>query len=130
MRIAATVAGTVGIIGLFLAGIGIYGVTSYSVTQRTREIGIRLSLGARPTEVVRLVLRQGMTLVTIGSIIGLTLGIGAGTLLSKRQFGIPQFDPIVLASAVLLFALVGLGACYMPVRRAVRIRATEALRYE
>jgi putative ABC transport system permease protein len=130
LRIAATVAGTVGIIGLFLAGIGIYGVTAYAVSQRTREIGIRLSLGASREEVVRLVLRQGMRLVALGSGIGLVLGLGAGTLLSKRQFGIPQFDPPVLVGAAVLFTIVGLAACYMPVRRAVRIRPTEALRYE
>jgi predicted permease len=130
LRIAAGVAGTVGIVGLFLAGIGIYGVTAHTVAQRTREIGIRLSLGASQREVVRLVLHQGMRLVALGSGIGLVLGLGAGTLLSKRQFGIPQFDPPVLVGAAVLFAVVGLVACYMPVRRAVRIRATEALRYE
>jgi ABC-type antimicrobial peptide transport system permease subunit len=130
LRIAAGVAGTVGIVGLFLAGIGIYGVTAHTVAQRTREIGIRLSLGASQREVVRLVLHQGMRLVALGSGIGLALGLGAGTLLSKRQFGIPQFDPPVLVGAAVLFAVVGLVACYMPVRRAVRIRATEALRYE
>lgn len=130
LRIAATVAGSVGVIGLFLAGIGIYGVTAYAVTQRTREIGIRLSLGASSREVIGLVLRQGMRLVVIGSVIGLALGLGAGRLLSGRRFGIPQADPVVLAGAALLFAVVGLIACYVPVRRAASIRATEALRYE
>jgi predicted permease len=130
LRIAAGVAGTVGIVGLFLAGIGIYGVTAYAVAQRTREIGIRLSLGAGHREVVRLVLGQGMRLVAFGSIVGLALGLGAGKLLSGGRFGVPQFDPLVLAGAAAVFALVGLAACYVPVRRAVRIRATEALRYE
>jgi putative ABC transport system permease protein len=130
LRIAAGVAGSVGIIGLFLAGIGIYGVTAYAVTQRTREIGIRLSLGAGHRDVVRLVLGQGMRLVAVGSICGLALGLGAGRLLSGREYGIPQFDPLVLAGAASLFAFVGLIACYVPVRRAVRIRAVEALRYE
>jgi predicted permease len=130
LRIAATVAGSVGVIGLFLAGVGIYGVTAYAVTQRTREIGIRLSLGASSREVVGLVLRQGMRLVVIGSAIGLALGLGAGKLLSGRRFGIPQADPVVLIGAGLLFAVVGLVACYLPVRRAASIRATEALRYE
>jgi predicted permease len=130
LRIAATVAGVVGVIGLFLAGIGIYGVTAYAVTQRTREIGIRLSLGASRSEVVGLVLRQGMRLVVIGSAIGLALGLGAGKLLSGRRFGVPQADPVVLIGAGLLFAIVGLVACYLPVRRAASIRATEALRYE
>jgi hypothetical protein len=130
LRIAATVAGGVGIVGLLLAAVGIYGVTAYAVTQRTREIGIRLSLGASQRDVVALVLRQGMILVVIGSGIGLAMGLGAGRLLSGRRFGIPQSDPMVLAGAAVLFLLVGLVACYVPVRRAARVRAMEALRYE
>jgi putative ABC transport system permease protein len=124
------VAGAVGIIGLLLAAVGIYGVTAYAVTQRTREIGIRLSLGARPREVVVLVLRQGMRLVAAGSAIGLALGVGAGRLLASGRFGLPQNDPVALAAAGALFLAVGLVACYLPVRRAARIRAMEALRYE
>jgi putative ABC transport system permease protein len=130
LRISATVAGSVGLIGLFLAGIGIYGVTAYAVTQRTREIGIRLSLGAGQGEVVRLILAQGMRLVVIGSAIGLALGLAAGKLISGRQFGILQADPLVLIGSAFLFGLVGLVACYVPVRRASTIRAIEALRYE
>jgi len=130
LRISATVAGSVGLVGLFLAGIGIYGVTAYAVSQRTREIGIRLSLGAGRGEVVRLVLAQGMRLVAAGSAIGLGLGLAAGKLISGRQFGILAADPLVLAGAAVLFAIVGLIACYVPVRRASTIKAVEALRYE
>ncbi len=130
LRIAATVAASVGVVGLLLAAIGIYGVTAYAVTQRTREIGIRLSLGASQHEVVALVLKQGMRLVLVGSAVGLVLGLGAGRLISGRRFGVPQNDPLVLAGAAVLFILVGLVACYLPVRRAARIRAVEALRYE
>jgi predicted permease len=130
LRIAAAVAGSVGVVWLFLAAIGIYGVTAYAVTQRTREIGIRLSLGAGHGDVIGLILRQGMRLVAVGSAIGLSLALGAGQLLAGRQFGIPQNDPLTLAGAVVLFAIVGLVACYVPVRRAARIRAMEALRYE
>jgi putative ABC transport system permease protein len=130
LRISATVAGSVGLVGLFLAGIGIYGVTAYAVSQRTREIGIRLSLGAGRGEVVRLVLAQGMRLVAAGSAIGLALGVAAGKFISGRQFGILAADPLVLAGAAVLFAIVGLVACYVPVRRASTIKAVEALRYE
>jgi putative ABC transport system permease protein len=77
-----------------------------------------------------LVLKQGLTLVAIGSAIGLAMGIGAGRLIGGRRFGIPQNDPVTLAGASLLFLVVGLVACYIPVRRAARIKAMEALRYE
>jgi predicted permease len=130
LRVAAAVAGGVGVIGLLLAAIGIYGVTAYAVTQRTREIGIRLSLGATRAEVIILVLKQGMRVVAVGATIGLLLGLGAGRLLAGRRFGIPQADPAVLVGAAALFVLIGLVACYAPVRRAARIRAMEALRYE
>jgi putative ABC transport system permease protein len=130
LRIGAAVAGSVGIVGLLLAAIGIYGVTAYTVTQRTREIGIRLSLGADRTAVMGMVLRQGMTLVAIGSGIGLLLGAGAGQILSGARFGTPPPDALMFAGAAALFALVGLVACYVPARRATRIGAMEALRCE
>jgi predicted permease len=130
LRIGAAVAGSVGIVGLLLAAIGIYGVTAYTVTQRTREIGIRLSLGADRTAVMGMVLRQGMMLVAIGSVIGILLGAGAGQVLSGARFGTPRPDALMFAGAAALFALVGLAACYVPARRATRIGAMEALRYE
>jgi putative ABC transport system permease protein len=130
LRIGAAVAGSVGMVGLLLAAIGIYGVTAYTVTQRTREIGIRLSLGADRTAVMGMVLRQGMTLVAIGSAIGLLLGAGAGQVLSGARFGTPPPNALMFAAAAALFALVGLAACYVPARRATRIGAMEALRYE
>ncbi|MGH9202592.1 MAG: FtsX-like permease family protein, partial [Vicinamibacterales bacterium] len=130
LRIAATVAGSVGLVGLLLAGIGIYGVTAYAVTRRTREIGIRLSLGARRTDVIGMVMRQGMTLVAIGSAIGLILSVGVGRLLSGARFDVPPPDVATSVGAAALFAVVGLLACYVPVRRATQIGAMEALRYE
>ena len=130
LRIGAAVAGSVGIVGLLLAAFGIYGVTAYTVTQRTREIGIRLSLGADRTAVMGMVLRQGMTLVAIGSAIGLLLGAGAGQVLSGARFGTPPPNALMFAGAAALFAIVGLAACYVPARRATRIGAMEALRYE
>jgi predicted permease len=130
LRIAATVAGVLGLVGLLLAAIGVYGVASYTVAQRTREIGIRLSLGADRTAVVGMVLRQAMLLVTIGGGVGLLLGGGAAKLLSGPRFNVPPPDAVLFAGAAVLFAIVGLAACYVPARRATRIGAMEALRYE
>jgi predicted permease len=130
LRIAATVAGSVGLVGLLLAAIGIYGVTAYTVTRRTREIGIRMSLGATRAGVVGMVLRRAMTLVVIGSAIGLLMGAGAGKLLSGARFGAPPPDALMFTGAAAIFAIVGLAACYVPARRATRISAMEALRYE
>jgi predicted permease len=130
LRIGAVVAGSVGVVGLLLAAIGIYGVTAYTVSQRTREIGIRQSLGADRTTVMGMIVRQGMSLVAIGSVIGLLLGAGAGKVLSGARFGTPPPDALMFAGAAALFAIVGLAACYVPARRATRIGAMEALRYE
>jgi predicted permease len=134
LRLAATVAASVGFVGLLLAAIGIYGVTAYAVTRRTREIGIRLSLGAGRREVVTMVLRHGMTLVGLGSTVGLLLSLSVGRLLAGREFGrefqVPALDVTTFAGATLLFAVVGLIACYVPVRRAARIQAMDALRCE
>jgi putative ABC transport system permease protein len=134
LRLAATVAASVGFVGLLLAAIGVHGVTAYAVTRRTREIGIRLSLGAGRREVVAMVLRHGMMLVLIGSAVGLALSLGVGRVLSGREFGqglhVPALDVGTFAGAALLFAVVGLIACYVPVRRAARIQAMDALRCE
>jgi predicted permease len=129
LRIASRVAASVGAVGLLLATIGIYGVTAYVVARRTREIGIRVSLGARRLSVVGLVLRQGMMLVAVGSTAGLLLGAGAGLVLRAR-LGAPLPDPVTFAAAAGLFAIVGLVACYVPARRATQIGAMDALRYE
>jgi putative ABC transport system permease protein len=129
-RIAATVAGSLGVIGLLLAAIGIYGVTAYMVTSRTREIGIRIALGARPGSVVRMVLRQGMMLTVIGAAIGLVLAAAASRLLGSLLFGVGPTDPISFAGSAVLFVVIGLAACYAPARRATEIDAMEALRYE
>src|SRR5207247_8588880 len=91
-RVAASVSASLGLVGLLLAAIGIYGVTAYMVTSRTREIGIRIALGARPGSVVRMVLRQGMTLTVIGAAIGLVLAAAASRLLVPLVFGVGAFD--------------------------------------
>jgi predicted permease len=130
LRVAASVAGGVGALGLLLASIGVYGVTAYVVTRRTREIGIRLALGANRRDVVRMILRQGMSLVAIGSVIGLILAAGASQVLARSPLNTPPIDWLALAAGAVVFGAVGLTACYVPVRRATRIHAMEALRYE
>jgi predicted permease len=130
LRVAAWVSGSVGLVGVLLAAIGIYGVTAYAVTRRTREIGIRLALGARRADIVALVLRQGMFLVAVGSILGLMLAAAAPRLLRTLLFGMRPLDLLTFGGAVVLFAAIGMLACYLPTRRAVRTDAMDALRYE
>ena len=129
-RVAAAVAGSLGVIGLLLAAIGIYGVTAYMVTSRTREIGIRIALGAQRQRVVRMVVQQGMMLTLTGAAIGLALAAGAGRLLGSLLFGVSAADPIAFAGAAVLFVAIGLAACVVPARRATEIDAMTALRYE
>ena len=129
-RVAASVSGSLGIVGLLLAAIGIYGVTAYMVTSRTREIGIRIALGAQRGDVMRMVLGQGMTLAAGGALIGLVLAAGASRLLGALLFGIGPMDPLAFAGSAILFCLIGLAACSAPARRATEIHAIEALRHE
>jgi predicted permease len=129
-HIVASVAGGLGLVGLLLAAIGIYGVTAYMVTRRTREIGVRIALGARRTDVVRMVLREGLSLMLIGALIGLILAGASTRFLETFLFGIPPIDPLTFTGTTVLFAAIGVTACYVPVRRAMQIDAMEALRYE
>ena len=129
-RVAASVSGSLGLVGLLLAAIGVYGVTAYMVTSRTREIGIRVALGAQPRDVLRMVIRQGLSLTLAGAAIGLVLAAAAGRLIVSLLMGVGPLDVVTFAGAAALFALIGVAACYVPARRALRINANEALRYE
>jgi ABC-type antimicrobial peptide transport system permease subunit len=129
-RLAATLFGTFGFIGLVLAGVGLYGVMSYSVSRRTREIGIRMAMGARPGTVERLVLRQGLVL----TLIAVGLGWPAAWLLSKLAadflYGIQPHDALTFALVPPFLIAVALAACYVPARRAASIEPMQALRSE
>ncbi len=129
-RVVASVSGSLGLVGLILAGIGIYGVTTYAVTRRTREIGIRVALGARRADIIRMVIREGLSLTLFGSAVGLMVAAVVSRVLVTFLFGIPPIDPVTFISTTVLFAVIGLAACYVPVRRATHIDPTEALRYE
>jgi putative ABC transport system permease protein len=117
-------------LALLLAAVGIYGVMSFIVTQRTREIGVRLTLGAPPAEVTGMVLRQGMRFVLIGLLTGLAVALVAARSLASLLFGIGATDPLTLAAVSSLLAGVGLLACWLPARRAARVDPMVALRSE
>ena len=119
-----------GLVALLLATIGVYGLKAYDVSRRTREIGIRMALGASSGDVNRLVLSEGVRTTAIGACIGLLLAVGLGKLLSGLLYRVSPFDPLVLAVATLVLSATAIVACYFPARRATRVAPTEALRAE
>jgi predicted permease len=130
LRFGAVLAGVQGLLGLLLAAMGIYGVVSYVVSQRTREIGVRMALGARSFDILRLVVRDGVRLTFIGLAIGLLASLGMTALLAKVLYGLtPAATPVFIAVFVLLTS-VALLACYLPARRATKVDPLVALRCE
>ncbi len=129
-RLGATQAAAMGALGLILAMVGVYGVVSYGAAQRTREIGIRMAMGAKPIDILRLVLRQGVTLVTVGVLAGLVLTLALARVLKRVVLMTSATDPLTFIGVTLVLALVALGACYIPARRAMRVDPMNALRHE
>jgi putative ABC transport system permease protein len=113
-----------------LAAIGIYGVMAYSVARRTREIGLRVALGASAADVVSLVGRRALTLFALGAAAGLVGALGATRFIASQLFGVTATDPSTFGLVLLLFALVAVAACVVPIRRALRVDPTVALKYE
>jgi putative ABC transport system permease protein len=129
-RFVVTLLGVFAGMALLMAVLGLYGVISYSVAQRTQEIGIRLALGAQRAEILAMVIGQGMWLAGIGAGIGLAASLAISRLLSNQLFHVSPFDPVIFTATALVLIGAALAACYIPARRATRVNPIEALRWE
>lgn len=127
-RVGAFVTATLGLVGLLLAAIGVYGITASAVANRRREIGIRVALGAPATAITRMVLREGLSLVAIGAGAGLPLALAAGQLVTGHLAGLSPTDPATIWGSIAAFIVLGLLACTAPLVRALRVSPTETLR--
>jgi predicted permease len=130
IRMGAAMACVQGVIGLLLAIMGLYAVVSYAVNQRTQEIGIRMALGARPRDILRLVVREGMRLALVGIALGLVVAAGVSVVFAKVLYGVRPLDASVFVGITLLLAGVAALACYLPARRATNVDPMVALRAE
>ena len=129
-RIAGTFAGSFGLLALLIAAVGIYAVVDYTTRRRTREIGVRMAIGARPGDVFRLVLGQGLRLALGGLCVGLALSLALTRFLRSMLFGVTELDGLTIAGVSILLCAVTLAACYFPAHRAAKVRPIVALRYE
>ena len=129
-RLIARLSSLFGGLSLLLACIGLYGLLSYEVARRTREIGVRMALGARPSDVLRFIVGQGIALSAAGAILGILGALGVTRYLASLLYGVRPFDPLTFLVVALLLALVAVAACYIPARRASRVDPMAALRYE
>jgi ABC-type antimicrobial peptide transport system permease subunit len=129
-RLMARLSSFFGMLALALACIGLYGLLSYEVARRTRELGIRTALGAQHRDLLGLVVGQGILLVLIGAAIGIAAAMGVTRFMAAMLFGVHANDPVTFAGVAILLTLVALAACYIPARRATRVDPMVALRYE
>ena len=116
--------------GLLLAVVGLFGVMSYSVAQRTHELGVRVAVGAAKADILRLILKEGMGITIVGIVVGLFGTLAVSTILKSQLYGVSARDPLTFLGVILLLAMVALAACYIPARRATRVDPMVALRYE
>ena len=130
LRLAASVVGGLGLVGLMLAALGVYGVVAYSVGARTKEIGIRVALGAQGRDILRLVMRQGFVLVSVGLALGAACALALTRYLASLLYGVSTSDPLAFSAGAVLLAIAALLASYLPARRATKVDPTVALRHE
>ena len=128
-QIGAALAASMGMLGLILAVVGVYGVVSYSASQRTHEIGIRMAVGAQPVDILKIVFRQGLLIVGIGLVVGLAAAFASARVL-KGFLAVSATDPATYIAVAGALSFVALCACYIPARRAMRVDPMVALRYE
>ena len=129
-RFSMLLTGLFAVVAALLAAAGVYGVVSYIVSQHTREIGVRMALGAEPQDVLKLVIGQGLRPILIGVVIGLTASVALTRSLSSLLFGVSATDPLTFTVIALLLTFVALLACWIPARRAARVDPMTALRFE
>lgn len=130
MRTGAQMFSVFGAVAMLLAVVGLYGVKAYMVARRTREIGIRMALGATASETLRMILHEGIMLTLAGVLVGLVLAFGIGRLLGSMLYEVSGTDPVISTSAPAILFAVSMLACYFPARRAARVDPMVALRYE
>jgi ABC-type antimicrobial peptide transport system permease subunit len=129
-RVMFQIAGIIAALATALVMIGLYGVMAYSVVRRTREIGIRMAIGAKPTEILNMVLREMLLILAIGLVLGILAALAISKVVESQLFGVKAHDPIVIVGAAFALAIAAFAATYLPARRASRIDPLNALRYE
>jgi predicted permease len=129
-RSSATLVGGFSVLALFLAALGLYGVLAYSVTRRTREIGIRLALGSPRAKICGLIVRQGMIMVGLGLLAGVLVSLGCGSLMGHFVYGVTPHDPATIITVAVLLVAIAILACWLPARRAMHVDPIQALRAE
>lgn len=129
-RLVARLASFFGLLALLLACVGLYGLLSYEVERRSREIGIRIALGAQAADVLRMVIRQGIILAIVGALLGTGIALGVTRYLASMLYAVHASDPVTLISVALLLTLVAFVACYIPARHALSVDPMVALRCE